>query len=86
LASRLRQSIQNGTGDSIMDKFDIVHMIGEASCKVASHATDFLWAEPACEPSQFWNMGMLVVVTIIGVLALRMISNWRKQRKESGYF
>jgi hypothetical protein len=85
VAPRLRQSIQNGTGNSIMDKFGIVQTIGELSCKAASHATDFLWADPACEQSQYWNMGMLVVVTVIGVLALRIIHSWRKQRHESGY-
>ena len=68
-----------------MGKFDIVQIIGEASCKAASHASDFLWAEPACQPSEYWNMGMLVVVSIIGVLALRIIYGWRKQRHDSGY-
>ena len=68
-----------------MEKFDIVQIIGDASCKAASHATDFLWTEPACEPSQVWNVGMLVVVTIIGLLALRAVHVWRKQRHDSGY-
>ena len=69
-----------------MEKLDIIQSIGEVSCKAASHATDFLWAEPACEPSEVWNVGMLVVATIIGLLALRAVHSWRKQRHDSGYF
>lgn len=69
-----------------MEKFDIIQVIGDASCKAATHASEFLWAEPACAPSEVWNMGLLIALTAIGILALRIIHSWRKHRRESGYY
>ena len=65
-----------------MYKFDLVQLIGQKSCLLASRVTEVLAAEPACARSEVWNMGLLVTVTATLVLVVWVIAERRRARRE----
>jgi hypothetical protein len=67
-----------------MYKFDLIQLIGQKSCTLASRLTEMLAAEPACSHSEVWNMGLLVTVTTAVVLVALVVAERRRARREDG--
>jgi len=63
-------------------KFDLVQLIGQKSCSLATSLTEFVTSEPACAKAEVWNMGLLVTITATLVLAVWIIRERRRLRRE----
>lgn len=68
-----------------MNKFDLVHLIGNKACMVASHVTQLVASEPACTKAETWNVGALLLVAGVVILVGMVIHARRKLHRET-YF
>jgi hypothetical protein len=66
-----------------MTKFDLVHLIGNKTCMVASQITQLVASEPACTRAETWNMGAIVIVAAVVILAGMVIHARRKLYRQT---
>lgn len=64
-------------------KYDLVQLIGDKTCMVASKVTELFAAEPACTTAQTWTMGFLVMTTVVVVLGALVVQERRKRFRET---
>jgi len=64
-------------------KYDLLQLIGDKTCTVASKVTQLVAAEPACTTAQTWTMGFLVVTSVIVILAALLLHERRKRFRET---
>ena len=66
-----------------MIKFDIIQLIGNATC---NNASSFLTEHQACSMAESWNFGAIIVVAAFAALTLRFIATRRQERRENNYY
>jgi len=66
-------------------QYDLVHLIGGKTCAAASTLTELLASSPACTNGQTWNMGLLVMATVVVLLAAKFLADRRIRYRET-YF
>lgn len=66
-----------------MNKFDLVQLLGNATCNGAS---DFLSSQQACTQAEAWNFGLILVVGALTALTMNLIRARRQARRQDGYF
>ena len=68
-----------------MSKFDLIQQIGNGACNVVTKVSALVTSEPACTKAESWNMGVLVLVAVAIVLAVRIIQHRRRNFRDT-YF
>ena len=64
------------------NKYDAIQWIGNKVCAAGTEATRMLVDQPACTAGEAWNMGVLTVCGIIGLLALIVFVQRRKAHRD----
>lgn len=66
-----------------MNKFDLIQLLGNATCNGAS---DFLSSQHACTQSEAWNFGLILLAAAFSVVAMSLIRVRREARRQDNYF
>ncbi len=66
-----------------MNKFDLIQLLGNATCNSAS---DFLSSQHACTQTEAWNFGLILVVAALTAVTMNLIRSRRQTRRAENYF
>ena len=69
-----------------VNKYDLVQWLGNKVCAAGTKATSFLVEQPACNSTEAWNTGALLLVGIVAVITVLWISRRRQERRDGYYW